>query len=71
MPAPIKRSIKIGGHRTSVSLEEPFWEALAEIAASKGQSVPQLIEGIDRGRRDGSLSSAIRIYALAHFRRPG
>jgi predicted DNA-binding ribbon-helix-helix protein len=66
-----KRSITIAGHRTSIALEAPFWEALIEIAASRGISVPALVAEIDRGRPDDTnLSSALRMYALRWYRRP-
>lgn len=58
-----KRSVDIAGHRTSVSIEEPFWDALKEIAAREGVSLNDLIARID-GARDGNLSSAIRVYVL-------
>ncbi|MFC6049843.1 ribbon-helix-helix domain-containing protein, partial [Methylobacterium hispanicum] len=45
-----KRSVMIAGHPTSVSLEEPFWEELREIAGARGQSVQALIGAIDAGR---------------------
>lgn len=59
-----KRSVVIAGHRTSVSVENAFWQALLEIAGERGMSVNQLITEIDR-RRAGNLSSAIRLYVLA------
>ncbi|HXQ67865.1 MAG TPA: ribbon-helix-helix domain-containing protein [Alphaproteobacteria bacterium] len=58
-----KRSVTIAGHRTSVSLEAPFWSALKEMAAERGISLNALIEEIDRGRA-GNLSSAIRVFVL-------
>jgi predicted DNA-binding ribbon-helix-helix protein len=58
-----KRSVDIDGHRTSVSIEAPFWDALREIADTKGESVNQLIATIDKDRT-GNLSSAIRVYVL-------
>jgi len=64
-----KRSITIAGHRTSVSIEAPFWQALAEIAAAKGMSLAATIADIDRDRPLGSnLSSAIRLAVLAWYR---
>lgn len=63
-----KRSVMIAGHRTSVSLEEPFWEALRAIAAARGQSVQTLIGTIDAGREGQNLSSAIRVFVLAEVR---
>lgn len=65
-----KRSITIAGHRTSVSVEEPFWQALGEIAAAEGASVAATIAAIDRDRpADLSLSAAIRIFTLDWFRK--
>ena len=64
-----KRSITIAGHRTSVSLEEPFWQALAEIAQATGSSVAALVASIDRERKASvSLSSALRLRALDWYR---
>ena len=64
----VKRSVAIAGHRTSVSLEAPFWEALKEIAGRRGVSVQQLIGEIDAGRGAQNLSSAIRVFVLAEVR---
>ena len=65
-PAEIKkRSVVISGHRTSISLENVFWNALREIALSRKISVNQLVTQIDEGRT-GNLSSAIRTYVLLH-----
>jgi predicted DNA-binding ribbon-helix-helix protein len=58
-----KRSVNIAGHRTSVSIEEPFWDALRAIADKRKISLNDLIAVIDKGR-DGNLSSAIRVYIL-------
>ena len=58
-----KRSVEIDGHRTSVSIEAPFWDALREIAEQRRQSINQLIAAIDKDR-SGNLSSAIRVYVL-------
>lgn len=58
-----KRSILIAGHRTSVSLEPEFWEALKAIAGLRKTSVNQLITEIDAAR-SGNLSSAIRVFVL-------
>jgi len=63
-----KRSVKIAGHSTSLSLEGVFWDALKEIAARRGLSINALIEEIDRGRGT-NLSSAVRVYLLNHFRK--
>ncbi|KQP96233.1 ribbon-helix-helix domain-containing protein [Methylobacterium sp. Leaf117] len=64
-----KRSVMIAGHRTSVSLEDPFWEALRRIAAARGQSVQALIGTIDASRDGQNLSSAIRVFVLAEVGR--
>ena len=61
----MKRSITIAGHRTSVSLETPFWDALGRIAKERDTSVAALIARIDRDRQGKtSLSSAIRVFVL-------
>ena len=65
-----KRSVMIAGHRTSVSLETPFWQALREIAAAREQSVQVLIGEIDEARGAQNQSSAIRVFVLAEMRRP-
>ena len=58
-----KRSVSIRGHRTSLSLEDVFWEELAQIAQERGQSVAGLITEIDRARNT-CLSSAVLLYVL-------
>ena len=62
-----KRSLTIHGHRTSISLEEPFWVALNDIAKARQQSVAGLVQMIDQ-ERVGGLSSAIRMFILAELR---
>ncbi|QEL26071.1 ribbon-helix-helix domain-containing protein [Bosea sp. F3-2] len=69
MSAERKRSLSIAGHRTSVSLEDAFWEALKEIAAGEGRSLSVLIAEIDTARGDINLSAALRLHALAHYRK--
>jgi predicted DNA-binding ribbon-helix-helix protein len=64
----VKRSVAIAGHRTSVSLEEPFWAALHDIARRRGRSVHGVIAEIDRERGGRNLSSAIRVFVLAALR---
>jgi predicted DNA-binding ribbon-helix-helix protein len=64
MAGPVKRSVRIAGHRTSLSLEPPFWEALKQAAILKGLSISALIAQIDQGREQDNLSSAIRIFLL-------
>ena len=64
----IKRSININGNKTSVSLENEFWDALHEIAESKNTTTAQLVGEIARQRTTVNLSSALRVYAYRHFR---
>jgi len=64
----VKRSVIIGGHKTSVSLEAPFWDGLKEIAEHRRMSLSTLLHDIDTGRDNANLSSAIRIYVFGHFR---
>jgi predicted DNA-binding ribbon-helix-helix protein len=68
----LKRSVSISGHRTSVSLEPEFWQALNDIAAEQKRPLAALIGEVDKheGRRQ-NLSSALRIYVLAHYRKKG
>ena len=60
----LKRSLTIAGHRTSLSLETEFWEALVAAAAKRRMVVAQLVAEIDAGRGGRNLSSAIRVYLL-------
>ncbi len=62
---PRKRSLTLHGHRTSVSLEEPFWRALLEIARQQGKTINGLAAEIDDKRLDSSgLATAIRLFVL-------
>jgi predicted DNA-binding ribbon-helix-helix protein len=63
-----KRSVVIGGHKTSVSLEEPFWTEVRSIAEAEQITVSNLLRRIDRERSNANLSSAIRVYVLEHVR---
>ena len=68
--APIrKRSIVRDGHKSSVSMEEPFWDAFREIAVREGKTVAELVATIDHGINRKNLSSAIRVFVLDHFTR--
>jgi predicted DNA-binding ribbon-helix-helix protein len=65
-----KRSLTVAGHRTSISLEQPFWDALAEMAAARKTSLAAVVAQIDRTRPEGTnLSAAVRIAALNWYRR--
>ena len=67
----VKRSVMIDGHKTSVSLEDPFWSGLKEIAHSEGATLPALLAKIDGARERGNLSSAIRLFVLDQVRTNG
>lgn len=70
MSRPVKRSFSIKGHRTSISLEAPFWEALRDAAAEQGVTLATLVAKIDGARGDDSgLSTAVRVWILAYYRR--
>jgi predicted DNA-binding ribbon-helix-helix protein len=63
----VKRSIVVAGHKTSVSLEDAFWEGLKEIAKAKRRTLSDLVGSIDTGREHGNLSSALRLFVLSHY----
>lgn len=64
----IKRSVVIHGHKTSVSLEQPFWDAFRDLAESERISTSALLRKVDAERSDANLSSAIRVYVLRRMR---
>lgn len=64
----VKRSIVIAGHKTSVSLEEAFWRSLKDIAHLNHSTLSDLVDSIDKGRQQGNLSSAIRLFVLDYYR---
>ena len=63
-----KRSIVIEGHKTSVSLENQFWDSLKEIAGERGMTLGALVAAIDGNRQHANLSSAIRLFVLGVYR---
>jgi predicted DNA-binding ribbon-helix-helix protein len=63
-----KRSIVVGGHKTSVSLEDAFWNGLKEIARDRHMNLSELVAQIDAQRQFGNLSSALRLFVLEFFR---
>lgn len=65
---PVKRSFSIAGHKTSISLEQEFWQALKDVAYVQRRPLAQIIREIDAARGDTNLSSAVRVWLLAHFR---
>jgi predicted DNA-binding ribbon-helix-helix protein len=62
-----KRSIVIAGRKTSISLEEPFWISVNDLAASRNITLVKLVEQIDKSRTNATLSSAIRFFVLDYF----
>jgi predicted DNA-binding ribbon-helix-helix protein len=59
----------VGGHKTSVSLEDDFWDALKEIAREHRVTLSDLVGSLDEQRQHGNLSSALRLFVLNHYRR--
>ena len=68
---PIKHSLTLRGHRTSVSLEAAFWDAFRSICAAQGQSLNDLAAEIDAARGDVGLASAIRVHILTVLQHQG
>ena len=64
----VKRSIVVAGHKTSVSLEEAFWNGMKEICGERSMTLSDLVGEIDTKRQQGNLSSAIRVFVLEHLR---
>ena len=64
-----KRSVVVGNHKTSVSIEDDFWISLKDIAATRRQTLSELLSEIDAGRQRGNLSSAVRLFVLAHYKK--
>jgi predicted DNA-binding ribbon-helix-helix protein len=65
----LKRSVLIAGRKTSVSIEEPFWNGVKEIAGLKNLTLSGLVEEINTDREHGNLSSAIRLFVLDYYKR--
>ncbi len=69
MTPPVKRSVTIDGHRTSVSLEDAFWRGMAEAARARGLTRAQLIGQIDHARPpEVGLATALRLFVMAELR---
>jgi predicted DNA-binding ribbon-helix-helix protein len=64
----MKRSVVIAGHKTSVSLENDFWDGLKKIAADRNMKLSELVGDIDIQRNNGNLSSAIRLFVFGYYR---
>lgn len=66
---PVKHSVTLQGHRTSISLEDGFWDEFRAIAASQGQPINALVAQIDAERDvDTGLASAIRLFVLRRLK---
>jgi predicted DNA-binding ribbon-helix-helix protein len=63
----VKRSIVIAGHKTSVSLEDCFWNGLRQIARHRDMSLSNLVSAVETARNNGNLSSALRVFVFQHF----
>jgi predicted DNA-binding ribbon-helix-helix protein len=64
----VKRSVVVAGRKTSVSLEDAFWQVLKEIAGARDMTLSDLVAAVDAGRQQGNLSSAIRLFVLDFYR---
>ena len=64
----VKRSIVVSGHKTSVSLEDAFWSGIKEIASGRNITLSDLVTAVVSERRQGNLSSAIRLFVLDFYR---
>ncbi len=68
MTRPVKRSLTLNGHRTSVTLEEPFWRAFRAIAEARDRPINALAAEIDAARTpETGLATAIRLFVLAEL----
>jgi predicted DNA-binding ribbon-helix-helix protein len=69
MKSPVmKRSIVLAGHKTSVSLEEAFWNGMKDISGQRNVTLSELVGEVDTKRQQGNLSSAIRLFVLDYFK---
>jgi predicted DNA-binding ribbon-helix-helix protein len=64
----VKRSVVINHHKTSVSLEDAFWKGIKSIAAARNVTLSDLVATVNGDRREGNLSSALRLFVLEHYR---
>ena len=64
----VKRSVVVAGHKTSVSLEDAFWNGLKEIARERHMTLSELVAEIDAHRQLGNLSSTLRLFVLDFYR---
>jgi len=66
---PVKRSFSLRGHQTSISLEQPFWDALKDAAEKEGKTPAAIVAEIDEARGNSGLSGAVRMWILDYYRR--
>jgi predicted DNA-binding ribbon-helix-helix protein len=64
----IKRSIVLHGRKSSITLEDAFWECLRKIADERKVTPSRLVSGIEAGRKTGNLSSVLRVFILEHYK---
>jgi predicted DNA-binding ribbon-helix-helix protein len=65
-----RRTIRIDGRRSCISLEPEFWDGLKEIAVGRGVTVSELVTSINSERRHANLSSLVRVFVLRHYQGP-
>jgi predicted DNA-binding ribbon-helix-helix protein len=71
MTKDFKRSLTIAGHRTSLSLEPEFWQALQECACAEKKTIASIVGELDRTRGTRNLSSAIRVWLFKRAKKTG
>jgi predicted DNA-binding ribbon-helix-helix protein len=64
----VKRSIVVAGHKTSVSIENAFWNGVKEISDERNMTLSELVSEVAANRQEGNLLSAIRLFVLGHFK---
>ena len=64
----IKRTVTLNGRKSSITLEDEFWDGLKEIAGKRGVGVSQLVSEISTGRARANLSSTLRVFVLRHYK---
>jgi predicted DNA-binding ribbon-helix-helix protein len=69
MAKDLKRSLTIAGHRTSLSLEPEFWQALQDVARVEKKTIASLVGELDRTRGSRNLSSAIRVWLFRRVKK--
>ena len=73
MSGPVKRSVTIAGHETSISLEPIFWTALEQAARARDLPLSALVARIDAarlfGQRPANLASALRVWLFENASR--